>query len=70
MTKILIVGATGLVGSNLVKTCKEQNKEVRALVRTETLANPLKVDLLKDEVQYFLAYPSSTKINNKETGCV
>ena len=47
MTKVLIVGATGLVGSNLVKACKEQNKEVRALVRTESIANPEKIDPLK-----------------------
>jgi NAD dependent epimerase/dehydratase family enzyme len=47
MTKVLIVGATGLVGSNLVMACKEQNKEVRALVRTESIANPEKIDPLK-----------------------
>ena len=47
MTKVLIVGATGLVGSNLVKACKEQGKEVRALVRSATLANSAKMNLLR-----------------------
>jgi uncharacterized protein YbjT (DUF2867 family) len=47
MTKVLIAGATGLVGSNLVQACKKQNKEIRALVRTESIAIPAKIDPLK-----------------------
>jgi nucleoside-diphosphate-sugar epimerase len=43
MTKVLIVGATGLVGLNLVKACEEQNKEVRTIVRPESLANLAKL---------------------------
>jgi uncharacterized protein YbjT (DUF2867 family) len=47
MTKVLVAGATGLVGSNLVKACKEQGKEVRALVRPASLADKAKMDPLR-----------------------
>ncbi|WP_373517823.1 NmrA family NAD(P)-binding protein [Pricia sp.] len=41
MAKVPVVGATGPVGANLVSTYKEQGKEVRALVRPESLENCL-----------------------------
>ena len=47
MTKVLVAGATGLVGSNLVKACKEQGQEVRALVRQTSLADNAKTDPLR-----------------------
>lgn len=47
MTKVLVAGATGLVGSNLIKACKEQGKEVSALVRPTSLADSAKMDLLR-----------------------
>jgi len=47
MTKVLIVGATGLVGSNLVIACEAAGHEVRAMVRPETLLNSSKVVPLK-----------------------
>jgi uncharacterized protein YbjT (DUF2867 family) len=47
MTKVLVAGATGLVGSNLVKACKEQGKEVRALVRPSALADSAKMAPLR-----------------------
>jgi uncharacterized protein YbjT (DUF2867 family) len=47
MTKVLVVGATGLVGSNLVKACREEGKEVRAFVRPATLADRKKIDPLQ-----------------------
>jgi nucleoside-diphosphate-sugar epimerase len=47
MTKVLIVGATGLVGSSLVKACIAQNKEVRTLIRTESMTNPAGMKPLK-----------------------
>lgn len=46
MIKVLVVGATGLVGSSLVKTCQEKGQEVRALVRPESLADKAKIDPL------------------------
>ena len=39
MSKVLIVGATGLVGSNLVTTCKEAGHDVYALIRPDTASN-------------------------------
>ena len=47
MTKVLVVGATGLVGSNLVKACRERGNEVRALVRPETMADKTKTSSLR-----------------------
>jgi len=47
MTKVLVVGATGLVGSNLVRACTERGFVVRALVRPETLANTRKMDPIR-----------------------
>ena len=45
MSAILIVGATGLLGSDICKQLVENGKSVRALVRTTT--DPAKVDRLK-----------------------
>lgn len=47
MTRVLVAGATGLVGSNLVKACKEQGKDVRALVRPTRLADSARIDPLR-----------------------
>ena len=47
MTQVLIAGATGLVGSHLVKACKEQGQDVRALIRPTTLADSAKIDPLR-----------------------
>ena len=47
MIKVLVAGATGLVGSNLVKACKEEGQEVRALVRQTSLADSAKIDPLR-----------------------
>ena len=45
MSAILVVGATGLLGSDICKQLVENGKSVRALVRTTT--DPAKVDRLK-----------------------
>lgn len=47
MSKVLIVGSTGLVGSNLVRVFEEQGKKVSVLVRPETLADKTKMDRLQ-----------------------
>lgn len=47
MTKVLIVGATGLVGSYLVSACKEAGHEIRVLVRPETLLDNKRIVPLK-----------------------
>ena len=46
-TKILIVGATGLVGGNLVQACKAEGIEIHALVRPQSLTDSSKVDPLR-----------------------
>ncbi len=45
MSAILVVGATGLLGSDICKQLVENGKSVRALVRTTT--DPAKIDRLK-----------------------
>lgn len=47
MTNVLIVEATGLVGSSLVKAFKEQGEEVRALVHPGSSRNKAKIDPLR-----------------------
>ena len=47
MKKILVVGATGIMGSHLVKEFSAQGKDIYALIRAETLHNPERVDPLK-----------------------
>jgi uncharacterized protein YbjT (DUF2867 family) len=46
MSKVLVVGATGLVGSNMIKALKKRGKKVKALVRPATINDPAKMDLL------------------------
>jgi phenylcoumaran benzylic ether reductase len=48
MTKVLVVGATGLVGSRLIEACRKQGKDVRALVRAARLADKVKIDPLRN----------------------
>jgi uncharacterized protein YbjT (DUF2867 family) len=47
MTKVLVAGATGLVGSSLVKAFRERGKEVRALVRPGSFRDKAKIDPLR-----------------------
>ena len=46
MKTVLLVGATGNLGSKLLRACRELGREVRALVRTESLADRAKTDPL------------------------
>jgi uncharacterized protein YbjT (DUF2867 family) len=43
--KILVIGSTGTVGSELVKTLREHNAEVRAFVRNESKARQFPEDV-------------------------
>jgi uncharacterized protein YbjT (DUF2867 family) len=47
MARILIVGATGDLGQELVKACKKQGNEVHALVRSGTRRDPTKMKPLE-----------------------
>lgn len=47
MTKVLVAGATGFVGSSLVRACKDQGKEVWALVRPALIADRAKMAPLR-----------------------
>jgi uncharacterized protein YbjT (DUF2867 family) len=47
MARILVVGATGHLGRELVKACSQQGHEAHALVRPATGKDPAKMQLLK-----------------------
>ena len=47
MPRILIVGATGLLGRELVQACQQQGKEVAALVRPASRTDPAKMKPLQ-----------------------
>lgn len=47
MVKTLIVGATGLLGNQMIMACKKQGNDVHALVRPATRHNPEKMELLE-----------------------
>ena len=48
MQNILLVGATGNLGSRLVKELVKHQKDVHALIRPETMTDPKKVNPLKE----------------------
>jgi uncharacterized protein YbjT (DUF2867 family) len=47
MARILVVGATGHLGGELVKACQQQGKDVHALVRPATRKDPAKMKPLQ-----------------------
>src|SRR5436190_250674 len=47
MARILIVGATGHLGQELVRACQQQGSEVHALVRPATRRDPAKTRVLQ-----------------------
>src|SRR6266850_1670373 len=47
MARILVVGATGHLGRELVKACQQQGHDTHALVRPATRRDPAKMELLR-----------------------